>query len=494
MGRYVLAIDQGTTGTTALILDKSSLKMIAEHGIDYPQIYPQPGWVEHDLNQIWETVRGCVIGVLKKAQVEAKEIESIGITNQRETTCAYDKHGKPLYHALVWQDRRAQKWCQENTSRYGDLSKKTGLPLDAYFSATKMSWLLNNAPSVKQAAQNGDLHFSTIDTFILFRLTNGASFLTEPTNASRTLLMNLKDGQWDDELLRFFEIDKKFLPDINETFSHFGTTKGLDFLPDNIPITCLIGDQQSALFGQACIKPGDLKCTYGTGAFLLQQTGNKLIFSKHGLLSTCSYKYKNQMHYALEGSVYIAGAAVQWLRDNLGMIEKSHEVETLARQVSNLTEMNYILFAPYFSGIGTPHWKSDAKAAIVGLTRDTQASHVARACLEGIALSINDCIETFQKDFGALNDIKVDGGATANNLLMEIQASFSNQKISRPKNIESTSMGAAIGSLVGSNQIKLEDVDKSWTLDRHFEPSTYLKEYSELKKNQWKGWISRLYL
>jgi len=493
MAHYTLAIDQGTTGTTCVLMNES-FQMIASSDMDYPQIFPKPSWVEHDLNVIWETVKQTVSDAISKSKINPKDIALIGITNQRETTCAFDKKGKPLHHAIVWQDRRTMEWCKKNSSAYGSLKTKTGLPLDAYFSASKMKWMLENVPEVKEAASKKNLCLSTIDTFLLFKLTSGESFSTEPTNASRTLLMNLKTTHWDQDLLDFFHIDQSILPTIQNTFGHFGKTKNISFLPDGIPITCLIGDQQSALFGQGCISPGDIKCTYGTGAFLLQQTGTDIVYSNHGLLTTCSFKFNNTVHYALEGSVYIAGAAVQWLRDNLKFFPESSEIENLALQVENLEEMKYIMFLPFFSGIGTPHWISDAKASIVGLTRDTNNAHIARACLEGIALSINDCISTFKKDFKKVGAIKVDGGATNNNLLMQIQSDFSSQNILRPKNKESTSMGAALGAMVGLNLVTIDEVHKSFKLDKEFIPNQTQNTYSESRKSYWDYWLKRLYL
>lgn len=495
MKKYILAIDQGTTGTTALLIDAKTMKVAADSGKDYQQHYPKPSWVEHDLNQIWETVEWTVSDVIKKVGIKGTDILSIGITNQRETTCAYDSKGKPLYHALVWQDRRTAEWCHDRKEAFNSrYQHRTGLPLDPYFSATKMCWLLENVSEVRKAAEASELHFSTIDTFLLFRLTAGDSFCTEPTNASRTQLMNLETFQWDSDLLSYFDVDKKFLPEIKETFSDFGKTKGLSFLPDGIPINCLIGDQQSALFGQACIKQGDLKCTYGTGAFLLLNIGSHPVFSKTGLLTTAASFYKGKKVYALEGSTYIAGAAVQWLRDNLSFIDSSSEVEGLASSIKDLTQMEHLLFFPFFSGIGTPYWVSEAKAAILGMTRDTSKAHLARACLDGIALSINDSIQSFYKDFGTINDIKVDGGATANNLLMEIQANFSYKKILRPKNIETTSLGAALGALVGQGEITPDDITKLWELDREFTPESKSLSYYDKKSTQWNSTIKRLYL
>ncbi|MBY0516090.1 MAG: glycerol kinase GlpK [Bacteriovoracaceae bacterium] len=492
MGTFVLAIDQGTTGTTALLIDSQSLKIASEASKDYPQIYPKPGWVEHDLNEIWKTVAETVKEVLSKISASPKDIVSIGITNQRETTCAYTKDGTPLHHAIVWQDRRTSEFCAEHRDHFNKKFKPiTGLPLDPYFSATKMKWLLENSSAVQAASRENNLCLSTIDTFVLFKLTQGLSFATEPSNASRTQLLSLDSFTWNDELLSFFKIPRTALPKVQDTFSHFGETKGLTFLPDGIPITCLFGDQQSALFGQACLNVGDLKCTYGTGAFLLVNTGETAIQSKQGLLTTAAYGYKGKKVYALEGSSYIAGAAVQWLRDSLKMIVKSSDVESLASQATD-EQMEHLLFYPYFSGIGAPYWVPEAKAAILGMTRDTATEQIARACLEGITLAVNDCVKAFIKDLGHINDIKVDGGATANNLLMQSQSNFSKKNILRPQNIETTAYGAALGSMVGNGKIDIQEISKLWKLDIKFQPSS--KEYADKKSAQWENTIQKVFL
>ncbi|MGK0368109.1 MAG: glycerol kinase, partial [Thermoproteota archaeon] len=425
----------------------------------------------------------------KRNNLNYDDICSIGITNQRETTCAYDKKGNPLAKAIVWQDRRTESFCETEKENFKDLSKLTGLPLDAYFSATKMKWLLENNENVKSAAKGNNLNLSTIESFLLFKLTNCTEFSTEPTNASRTNLMNLKTCNWDQSLLSFFKIDSKFLPNIKETFSDFGETKNLSFLPDGITINCLIGDQQSALFGQTCFEKGSLKCTYGTGAFLLLNIGEEVIHSDSGLLTTVAYQYQGKNFYALEGSCYIAGAAVQWLRDNIKIIDSSPDVENLAKKVINLEEMENILFLPFFTGIGSPHWISNAKAAIIGLTRDTSNAHIARACLEGIALSINDLINAFEKDGGQMIDnIRVDGGACSNDLLMTIQSTFSNKTILRPDNIETTSTGAAFGAAIGKGLVTISDLKDKWSLNKEFKPENK-NVYYKHKQDQWQKYI-----
>lgn len=490
---YILSIDQGTTGSTSLLIDAKTLKIVDKEKIDYRQIYPKPSWVEHDLEDIWSSVTASVTTVIKRQSANPKDIIAIGITNQRETTCAYDKKGKPLHNAIVWQDRRTAAFCDEHREKYLKTCRpKTGLPLDPYFSGTKMRWLLDNVPGVKDASDKKDLLLSTVDSFLLYRLTSGKSFATEASNASRTMLMNINTFAWDDELLHFFGIPKESLPEIKESFTEFGATHGCGFLPDGIPILSILGDQQAALFGQACVSVGDIKCTYGTGAFLLLNTGDKAVISQTGLLTTAAYSFKGKKAYALEGSAYIAGAAVQWLRDNLRAIKASPGVEDLARAVTDFSQMEHVIFLPFFTGIGTPHWNSEAKAAILGLTRDTHNGHIARACLEGIALSVNDSVSSFKKDFSQLNDIRVDGGAAGNNLLMEIQANFSQKAILRPQVTDTTAYGVAVGCLVGRGEIKIEELSKFWHLEKKFEPQS--NAYYPAKKNLWDTSIKKLYL
>lgn len=489
---FLLAIDQGTTGSTSLLIDAKNYTIIDKEKIDYRQIYPKPSWVEHDLNDIWYSVQTSVTTLLTRQKVETKNILAIGITNQRETTCAYDKKGTPLHHAIVWQDRRTATFCEQNQEEYKKrCQKKTGLPLDPYFSGTKMRWLLENSPTVKAAADKNDLLLSTVDTFLLYRLSNGKSFMTEPSNASRTMLMDLETFNWDSDLLSFFRIERDFLPNIQDSFSDFGVTQGCSFLPDGVPILSILGDQQAALFGQACTNVGDIKCTYGTGAFLVLNTGNKIIQSKTGLLTTAAYSFKGEKVYALEGAAYIAGAAVQWLRDNLKSIKSSPDIETLAGEVTDLTEMEDVLFMPFFTGIGTPYWNSEAKAAILGLTRGTHNGHIARACLEGMALSVNDSVSSFKKDFSHLNNIRVDGGAAANNLLLQIQANFSEKTILRPKIIDTTAYGVAMGAMVSRGELSIKDLTNQWKLENEFMPEA--KPYYATKKILWDDSIKKLF-
>lgn len=493
MKNFILSIDQGTTGSTALIVNKKTLEVVAKKNFEYEQIYPKPGWVEHNLNSIWDSVEKATIEALKIANITGEDIYSIGITNQRETTCAYKSDGTPLENAIVWQDRRTAPFCESKKEAYKSIQSKTGLPLDPYFSGTKMRWFLDNSDKVKQALNNNDLHFSTVDTYLTYRLTGNKSFVTEPSNASRTLLMDLDSCQWDDKLLDFLEIPKKTLPTIQDSFSHFGETKGLNFLPDGIPITCILGDQQAALFGQGGYDKGSLKCTYGTGAFILLNTGEEKTYSSNGLLTTVAYQHEGKKVYALEGAAYIAGAAVQWLRDNLKIIESSPEVESLAKLANNYDDLEHLLFFPFFTGIGSPYWNADAKGAIIGLTRGTERSHIARACLEGMALSINDSFKSLIADSPApVTSINVDGGACANDLLMQIQANFSQTEIIRPVVIETTAYGVALGSLVGKKELSLKEINKLWKKDTSFLPEN--KDYYKNKQKLWNDKVKRIFL
>lgn len=492
---YFLALDQGTTGTTAALVDASDLSFIDKINHEYKQIYPNPGEVEHNLNDIWSSVNSTVSELLKKNSVDTKDIIAIGITNQRETICAFDRAGKPLYNALVWQDKRTQQYCQEQTDSTVEMVKRlTGLPLDPYFSATKMKWLLDNSIEVSQAKKQNDLCFGTIDSYLLYKLTAGKSFKTEPSNASRTLLVNIETGQYDSALLNFFGISNQCLPEIVDSFGRFGVTEGLSFLPDGIPITGILGDQQSALLGQNCLKSGELKCTYGTGAFLLVNTQEKVVRSSNGLLSTIAYQHQGKRAYALEGSSFIAGAAVQWMRDNLGILASSSDSEDLGRKVRDLKEMQSIVFLPFFSGIGSPRWISDAKAAIVGLTRDSNKNHITRACLEGICHAIDDLIKAMESDLQSpIKILRVDGGAVANDLLMEIQSNLSELEIHRPNIIETTAFGAVLAAAIGVGRFEIDEIGSLHKIEKKFSPSLDDNTYYQKKKTLWDETIKKLY-
>ncbi len=467
---YIMAIDQGTTGTTVLIVDHDG-KPIAKANKDYPQIYPQPGWVEHNPEDIWNTVQQATTEALSQARLKPNSIRAIGITNQRETVLAWDKEtGRAFYNAIVWQCRRTADLCQKLRKRKldGKIRKKTGLVLDPYFSGTKMQWLLQNVPGLKGKAVAGKALFGTIDCFLLWRLTGGESHKTDVSNASRTMLMNIQSTAWDPELLKLFGVPRASLPEIVENSGNFGVTRGLGFLPDGIPIAGMAGDQQSALFGQACFEVGEAKCTFGTGSFLLLNTGNTVKYSKAGLVSTVAWRLPGKKtQYALEGSAFICGAAVQWLRDGLKIISKSSEVEALAAQVE---DTGGVQFVPALTGMGAPYWWPEARGVIVGLTRGTTGAHLARATLEGMALQNVEVLLAMEKDLGKkLKSLKVDGGATEDNLLMQIQADFLGVEVQRPANVETTSLGAAFLAGLGVGFWKdLSELKATWKLNHKF--------------------------
>jgi len=472
MTEYILAIDQGTTSTKALLIDPS-LNVVASTGVELPQIYPRPGWVEHDPQLILKITYESIKNVIQKANIDPHKIAVIGITNQRETTILWDKKtGKPVYNAIVWQCKRTAHIVEKLKARgYEKIFKNsTGLVLDPYFSATKIMWLLNAISGLRNKAQKGQIAFGTIDTWLLWHLTNGVNHATDVSNASRTLLFNIKKLQWDDELLKITGISRYMLPEVKPTSGVFGYTKGLDFLPDNIPVGSMAGDQQSALFGQACFEAGSVKATYGTGSFVLCNTSDKLTFSKHGLLTTVAWQIKNKVAYALEGSAMISGAAVQWARDGLGIIEKSDDIEKLA---SSVPDSGGVVFVPALSGLGAPWWKPDAKGIITGITRGTTKAHIARAILEGIALQTYTMLEVMKQDTGQrLSSLKVDGGASKDDLLMQFQADILNIPVIRPQNIETTSLGAGMlaGLAVGIWK-DLKELKQVWKKDRIFKPA-----------------------
>lgn len=491
MGSYILAIDQGTTGTTSLLIDKN-LSILAKHNHEYPQYYPKPGWVEHDLNDIWNSTLASIRAVLEQSRIHAKDIAAIGITNQRETTCLWDrKKGTPLFKAIVWQCRRTADMCAtlKKSGKEKIFRKKTGLLLDPYFSGTKIKWFLDTYPDLYKQAKNNDLAFGTIDTFLVSKLTGNSVHVTDPSNASRTLLMDLKSLDWDEELLSILEIPKSILPQIKSSSEIYGKTLGVPELPDGIPISGIAGDQQSALFGQACFEPGQAKCTYGTGSFLLLNTGSKIIHSKYNLLTTVAWKINQKTTYALEGSAFIAGAAVQWLRDGLKIIQKSSDVEPLARQVDS---SDGVVFVPALTGLGAPYWNSSARGLLTGMTRGTTSAHIARATLEGIAFQNYDLLISMQKDLGKkLSSLKVDGGASVNTLLMQFQADILKTPVIRPKTIETTALGAA--SLAGLGigfWSDLSEIQKTWKKDCVFTPQMNEKERNH-HLTAWKSAVDR---
>jgi len=471
MKDLILSIDQGTTGTTVMILDKN-LNILAKKNNEFAQHYPQPGWVEHNPEEIWD----CTVKTLKEAlslsEIDSNRIAGIGITNQRETTVVWERaSSKPIYNAIVWQDRRTATFCEKLKKKglENKFKKKTGLVLDPYFSGTKIKWILENVAGSKQRAKAGELAFGTIDTYLVWKLTQGKTHVTDPSNASRTLLMNLQTLNWDTELLKILDLPSTLLPRIGSSSEIYGYTKGIEGLPDGIPIAGIAGDQQAALFGQACFGVGEAKCTYGTGSFILLNTGKKIVHSKNKLLTTVAWKLGKEVNYALEGSAFIAGAAVQWLRDGLKIISKASEVETLA---SSVKDCGGVYLVPAFVGLGAPHWRAEARGIITGLTRGTTQAHIARATLEGIALCQYDILRAMSKDLGKkLKKLKVDGGACANNLLMQFQADILEIPLYRPQTIETTGLGAAfLAGLATGVWPSPEAISQSWKQDRLFKP------------------------
>ncbi|MDP8255650.1 MAG: glycerol kinase GlpK [Candidatus Alcyoniella australis] len=483
--KYVLAIDQGTTGSTVLIIDANQ-QVVARGYAEFPQIFPEPGWVEHDPEQIWFSVEKTIAQALQVGGIDATQIAAIGITNQRETTVLWDRQSSlPAYNAIVWQDRRTASICTELKQRGLEptFTRKSGLLLDPYFSGTKLTWLLRNVEGLRQRAESGELAFGTIDSFLVWRLSNGAAHVTDVSNASRTLLLDLESCAWDEELLAALEVPRAILPEVRSNSEVYAQTKGLRVLPDGIPIAGMAGDQQAALFGQACFEPGQAKCTYGTGSFVLINVGDKPVHSEHRLLSTVAWQINGRTTYALEGSVFICGAAVQWLRDQLGIIAKSSDVEPLARKVES---SEGVFFVPAMVGLGAPYWRPDATGTIVGIRRGTSSAHIARATLEAMALQNVDVIRAMENDSKQpVAELKVDGGAAANDLLMELQSGLLGTRIVRPQMLDTTALGAALlaGLAVGVWS-DLETIREKWRAERVFEPAMDTK----LKDRLLDGW------
>lgn len=485
MKEYILSIDQGTTSTRAIIFDKNS-QVIASASEEIKQIYPQPGWVEQNANDIWISVLTVMTRVLINANLKATSIKAIGITNQRETTIIWDKEtGNPVYHAIVWQSRQTQEICQDLEDKgYASLiHEKTGLIIDPYFSGTKIKWILDYIPDGLKRAENGELLFGTVDSWILFKLTGGIH-KTDYTNASRTMLFNIHDLTWDKQLCEILDIPLNILPEVKPSSEIFGYTMPYHFFGEKVPISGIAGDQQAALFGQTCFEDGMVKNTYGTGCFMLMNTGEKPVFSKNGLLTTIAWGLDGKVFYALEGSVFVAGSAVQWLRDGLELIEDASETEGL----SNTLENNEgVYFVPAFVGLGTPYWDSDVKGALFGLTRGTTKNHLARATLEAICYQSLDVLDAMQKDTKLpIKSFKVDGGAIVNNFLMQFQADILNIDVYRPKILETTALGTAyLAGLAVGMWNSLDEIKSSWKLDCVFEPD--MKDEIRVKNiNGWK--------
>jgi glycerol kinase len=505
MSKYLLAIDQGTTGSTALVVSLDG-QTLGRATTEFPQHFPKPGWVEHDAKEIWRSVEDSVKGALKGAGVKDADIAAIGITNQRETTLLWDKKTRaPIHNAIVWQCRRTADACDALKKRGlgPKIQEKTGLVLDAYFSGTKIAWLLDNVPGARARADKGELAFGTIDAFVVSQLTSGDVHATDVTNASRTLLMNLARGEWDPEMCETFRVPSSVLPKIVGSAEVIGTTRGAGFLRDGIPIAGIAGDQQAALFGQACFKEGDAKCTYGTGAFVLMNIGDRPILSSHGLVTTAAWKLGGKITYALEGSSFIAGAAVQWLRDGLGIIKSAEEIESLARKVES---SDGVCFVPALAGLGAPYWDQGARGLVCGITRGTTAAHLARATLEGIGLQVFDLLDAMAKDAKRpIATLRVDGGACRNDLLMQFQSCIGRVTVERPTEIESTGRGAAMLAGVGAGLfspgakgetsdknplVALAAAAKMLSVQKRFEP-TMAADVRDRHLDQWKDAVRR---
>lgn len=483
MKNLILSIDQGTTGSTALLMDLKG-KVVGSHNEPFKQIFPKPGWVEHNPNDILKSVKTALKKVLEKTKKNPKNIFTIGITNQRETVVFWDgKTGKPYGNAIVWQCRRTSKRTEQiqKTSFSKTISKKTGLSVDPYFSSTKMEWFLKNNKDYKKNIK--DLKIGTIDSFLIWNLTKRESFYTEPSNASRTQLFNLKTQTWDKDLLKYFKISEDFLPEVLDSNAEFGMVKGFAPLIDGTPITGVLGDQQSALYGQGALKAGDVKCTFGTGSFILLNTGEAIKASKNGLLTTVAWRLKGQKPvYALEGGAFNCSSCINWFKDELGVITKSSEIGEKAFSVKN---SNGVQFAPTFSGVGAPYWSPDSRGAFIGLTRGATGAHMSRALLEGLSFQNTLIFQAMKKDFGkALKSIYVDGGASQSNEFMKIQSAFSGQTLVRPKNIETTAMGAAYIAGLGSGVFSKASnpVDKKFQMNPSKEEKELIKQYDILFK------------
>lgn len=471
---YILAIDQGTTGSRAIIYDKKG-RPVASAYQEFPQYFPKPGWVEHDPEEIWQSVYATIQKVLTK--VPPSSIAAIGITNQRETTVIWDrKTGEPVYNAIVWQCRRTADRCDQLKKKgLSDfIRQRTGLPIDAYFSATKVEWILQKTKD--RRLKTKDLCFGTTDSWVLWKLTRGKSHATDYTNASRTMLFNINKLQWDKDILKLFKIPENILPKVLPSSGEFGRTVKIGKLPAGIPVTGIAGDQQAALFGQTCFAPGTIKNTYGTGCFILLNTGRKRVNSKHGLITTLACGLEGKVAYALEGSVFIAGAAIQWLRDQLGLLKKSADSEKMALRVK---DNGGVYFVPAFVGLGAPYWDQHARGTIVGLTRGANKNHLVRAALEAMCYSTKDVLDTMRKDSElGIKELKIDGGAAANNFLCQFQADILGIKILRPKTIETTSLGAAyLAGLAVGFWKNTGEIKKFWSIDRAFKPAKPAANY-----------------
>lgn len=484
MAKYVMALDAGTTSNRCILFnEKGQMCSVAQR--EFKQIFPKPGWVEHDANEIWASQLGVAVEAMNMIDASAADIAAIGITNQRETTILWDKNtGEPVYNAIVWQCRRTSEYC-DSLKEQGLTEKfrrKTGLVIDAYFSATKIKWILDNVPGARERAEKGELLFGTVETWLIWKLTKGKAHVTDYSNAARTMLFNINTLEWDDEILQILDIPKAILPEAMPSSCVYGMADPA-FLGGEIPISGAEGDQQAALFGQTCFQAGDAKSTYGTGCFLLMNTGEKLVFSENGLITTIAWGLDGKVTYALEGSVFVAGAAIQWLRDEMRIIDSAEDSEYMAKKVK---DTNGCYVVPAFTGLGAPYWDQYARGTIVGITRGVNKCHIIRATLESLAYQVNDVLVAMKADSGiALSSLKVDGGASANNFLMQTQADIINVPVNRPQCVETTAMGAAyLAGLAVGYWKDLEDIKNNWMVDRTFVP--VLEEKTRTERIQ--GW------
>ncbi|WP_053017411.1 glycerol kinase GlpK [Staphylococcus haemolyticus] len=485
MEKYIMSIDQGTTSSRAILFDKEGdIKGVAQR--EFKQYFPKSGWVEHDANEIWTSVLAVMTEVLNENEINADQIEGIGITNQRETTVIWDKNtGRPIYHAIVWQSRQTQSICHELKEQGHEetFRNKTGLLLDPYFAGTKVKWILDNVDGAREKAENGDLLFGTIDTWLVWKLSGGEAHITDYSNASRTLMYNIYDLQWDDELLDLLNVPKQLLPEVKESSEIYAHTKDYHFFGQEVPISGIAGDQQAALFGQACFERGDVKNTYGTGGFMLMNTGEEPVKSESGLLTTIAYGLDGKVNYALEGSIFVSGSAIQWLRDGLRIINSASQSENYATRVDSTDN---VYFVPAFVGLGTPYWDSEARGAIFGLSRGTEKEHFIRATLESLCYQTRDVMEAMSKDSKIeVNNLRVDGGAVKNNFIMQFQADIVNTAVERPEIQETTALGAAYlaGLAVGFWDSK-DEIANRWQLETEFTPQMSEEDRTKL----YKGW------
>ena len=486
--KYILALDQGTSSSRAIVFDHEG-RICATAQKEFPQHFPKPGWVEHDPKDIWSSEASVIAEAITSMGINGLNIAGIGITNQRETTIVWDAEtGEPVYNAIVWQDRRTSEYCDslKEQNLTGFIREKTGLIIDAYFSATKIRWILENVPGARARAEAGKLRFGTVDTWLLWNLTRGECHMTDVSNASRTMLFNIHTLNWDEDLMKLFGIPMSMLPEVHSSSEIYGYTKTTIFA-HKVPVAGIAGDQQAALFGQMCTTPGSVKNTYGTGCFLLMNSGTKPITSSHNLLTTIAWKIGDTVNYALEGSIFVGGSVVQWLRDGLGIIKSSSEIESLAMTVP---DNGGVYFVPALTGLGAPYWDQYAKGAICGLTRGTTAAHIARAALEGIAFETMDIVNAMEHDAGIkLAELKVDGGASRNNLMMQFQADILGTKVIRPKVTETTAMGACyLAGLATGYWDSLDDIKRQWNADKVFEPLAPAEKVLKLKE----GWANAI--